>query len=100
MNGESGLDELLSGPTAVLMGDEDYLEPSKVIYKFSKENDFYKIKGGIIDGKVMTAEEIITLAKLPSKQELVAKLAGCLLANISKLAVALDQVKVQKEAQA
>ena len=100
MNGESGLDELLSGPTAVLMGDEDYLEPSKVLYKFTKENDFYKIKGGIIDGKVVTAEEIITLAKLPSKQELLSKLAGCLLANISKLAVALDQVKAQKEAQA
>ena len=98
MNGESGLDDLLTGPTAVLMGDEDYLEPSKVIYNFSKKNDFYKIKGGIIDGKVVTAEEIITLAKLPSKQELLAKLAGCLLANISKLAVALDQVKAQKEA--
>lgn len=100
MNGESGLDELLAGPTAILMGDEDYLEPSKVIYKFAKDNDFYKIKGGIIDGKVVTAEEIVTLAKLPSKQELVAKLAGCLLANISKLAVALDQVKAQKEAEA
>ncbi len=98
MNGENGLDELLTGPTAVLMGDEDYLEPSKILYNFTKENDFYKIKGGIIDGKVMTAEEIITLAKLPSKQELIAKLAGCLLANISKLAVALDQVRAQKEA--
>ena len=99
MNGESALDDLLTGPTAVLMGDEDYLEPSKVLYNFAKDNDFYKIKGGIIDGKVMTAEEIITLAKLPSKQELLAKLAGCLLANISKLAVALDQVKAQKEAE-
>ena len=89
MNGESALDDLLTGPTAVLMGDEDYLEPSKVLYNFAKDNDFYKIKGGIIDGKVMTAEEIITLAKL----------AGCLLANISKLAVALDQVKAQKEAE-
>ncbi|MBP3502414.1 MAG: 50S ribosomal protein L10 [Clostridia bacterium] len=98
MNGESGLDDLLVGPTAILMGDEDYLEPSKVIYNFTKNNDFYKIKGGIIDGKVMTAEEIIALAKLPSRQELLAKLAGCLLANISKLAVALDQVKAQKEA--
>ena len=99
MNGESALDDLLTGPTAVLMGDEDYLEPSKVLYNFAKDNDFYKIKGGIIDGKVMTAEEIITLAKLPSKQELLAKLAGCLLANISKLAVALDQDKAQKEAE-
>lgn len=99
LNGENGLDSLLEGPTAVVTSKEDYLEASKIIYKFSKDNDFYKIKGGIIDGKVMTAEEIITLAKLPSKQELLAKLAGCLLANISKLAVALDQVKAQKEAE-
>ena len=47
MNGESALDDLLTGPTAVLMGDEDYLEPSKVLYNFAKDNDFYKIKGGI-----------------------------------------------------
>ncbi len=36
MNGECGLDDLLKGPTAVVMGDEDYLEPSKVIYNFCK----------------------------------------------------------------
>lgn len=95
-----GLEEYLEGPTAVVLGYEDYLEPSKAIYNFTKANDYYKIKGGVIDGKVMIAEEIITLAKLPSKQELLAKLAGCLLANISKLAVALDQVKAQKEANA
>ena len=95
-NGESGLDDLLEGPTALVIGTEDYLEPSKVIYNFSKNNEFYKIKGGIIDGKVMTAEEIITLAKLPSRQELMAKLAGALLGNITKLAVALDAVREQK----
>lgn len=97
LNGENGLDSLLEGPTAVVTSKEDYLEASKIIYKFSKDNDFYKIKGGIIDGQVMTAEEIITLAKLPSRQELLAKLAGALPGNITKLAVALDQVKVQKE---
>ena len=97
VNGESGLNELLEGPTAIVYGTGDYLEPAKIIYNFSKDNDFYKIKGGIIDGKVMTAEEIITLAKLPSRQELLAKLAGALLGNITKLAVALDQVKSQKE---
>lgn len=95
-----GLEELLVGPTAVIMNDEDYLEAAKAIYKFAKENEFYKIKGGIIDGKVMTTEEIITLAKLPSKETLIGMLAGALLGNISKLAVALDQVKVQKEANA
>lgn len=96
MNGETGLDDILEGPTAVVIGDEDYLEPSKVIYNFTKANEFYKIKSGIIDGKVMTAEEIITLAKLPSRQELLAKLAGSLLGNITKLAVALGQVQAQK----
>lgn len=96
-NGESALDEALEGPVALVIGNEDYLEPSKVIYNFTKDHDFYKIKGGVIEGKVMTAEEIITLAKLPSRQELLAKLAGALLGNITKLAVALDQVKTQKE---
>ncbi|MBR0350333.1 MAG: 50S ribosomal protein L10 [Clostridia bacterium] len=95
--GIEGLEDKLEGPTAVIMTNEDYLEPTKAIYKFSKENDFYKIKGGVIEGKVMTAEEIITLAKLPSKETLLSMLAGALLGNISKLAVALDQVKVQKE---
>ncbi|MBO6233504.1 MAG: 50S ribosomal protein L10 [Clostridia bacterium] len=96
-SGIEGLEDQLVGPTAVIMCDEDYLEPTKAIYKFSKENDFYKIKGGVIEGKVMTAEEIITLAKLPSRETLLSMLAGALLGNISKLAVALDQVKVQKE---
>ncbi len=99
-NGENGLDELLEGPTAIIFGEEDYLEPSKIVYNYSKNNEFYQIKGGIIDGKVMTAEEIITLAKLPSRQELLAKLAGSLLGNITKLAATLDQVRIKKEANA
>ena len=96
-NGESGLDELLEGPTALITSKEDYLAPAKAVYNFAKKNEFYKIKGGIIEGKVMTAEEIITLAKLPSRQELLAQLAGCLLGNITKLAATLDAVRVKKE---
>ena len=45
----------------------------------------------------MTAEEIITLAKLPSREELLSMLAGGLLASISKIAIALDQVRIKKE---
>ena len=97
VNGESGLNELLEGPTAVIMNNEDYLEAAKAIYNYSKDNDFYKIKGGVIEGKVMTAEEIITLAKLPSRETLLSMLAGALLGNISKLAVALGEVQKQKE---
>lgn len=95
--GIEGLEDKLVGPTAVIMSNEDYLEPSKIIYNFIKNNEYYKIKGGVIEGKVMTAEEIITLAKLPSKETLLSMLAGALLANISKFAVALDQVRIKKE---
>ena len=96
-NGENELDSALEGPTAVVIAEEDYVEPLKAIYKFSKDNEFYKIKGGIVEGKVMSVEELITLAKLPSRQELLGMLAGALLGNISKLAVGLDQVRIQKE---
>jgi large subunit ribosomal protein L10 len=96
--GIEGLEDKLVGPTAVIMTNEDYLETTKAIYKFSKENDYYKIKGGVIEGKVMTAEEIITLAKLPSRDALLSMLAGALLGTITKFAVAVDQVRAQKEA--
>ena len=95
--GIEGLDDKLVGPTAVIMSSEDYLEPSKTIYEFTKNNEYYKINGGVIEGKVMNAEEIITLAKLPSKETLLSMLAGALLANIQKFAVAVDQVRIQKE---
>lgn len=98
--GFEGLEELLVGPTAVIINEEDYLEAAKAIYEFSKDNEFYKIKGGVIEGKVMTTEEIITLAKLPSKETLIGMFAGALLGNISKLAVALDQVAKKQEANA
>ena len=98
--GFEGLEDKLLGPTAVILGYNDYLDASKIIYEFSKENEFYKIKGGIIDGKVVTTEEIVTLAKLPSKETLISMLAGALLGNVSKLAVALGEVVKQKEAAA
>ena len=92
------LEDTLEGTTAVVLGYEDYLEPLKVIYNYSKDNEFYKIKGGIIDGKVVSVEELLTLAKLPSRETLIAQLAGALLGNISKLAVALNEVSKKKEA--
>ena len=95
-----GLEDMLTGTTAVIMGNEDYLEPLKAVYEYTKKNEAYKIKAGIIDGKVMSAEELITLAKLPSRETLISMLAGALLGNISKIAVAFDQVRIQKEAQA
>ena len=98
--GINELDEVLVGPTAVIIAKEEYLPTLKAIYKFAKENDFYKIKGGVLEGKVSSVEELTTLAQLPSREELIAKLAGCLLANVSKLAATLDAVRVKKESDA
>ncbi len=92
-----GLDDVLVGPTAILMDNNDYLAPAKTLYNYTKKNDSYKIKGAILEGKVISVEEIIELAKLPSREELLSKLAGSLLGTISKLAVGLDQVRVKKE---
>lgn len=94
------LDEALEGPTAVIIAQEEYLPALKAIYKFAKANDYYKIKAGVLEGNVSTVEELTTLAQLPSREELIAKLAGCLLANVSKLAATLDAVRVKKESEA
>ena len=96
--GVEGIEEsVLEGPTALIIGKDDYLPTLKALYAYVKEHDFYKIKSGIVEGKVSSTDEIITLAKLPSREELVAKLAGALLGNITKLAIAVNQVKEQKE---
>ena len=98
---ECGVEEIeLEGPTAVVLADEEYLPVLKAIYKYAKSTDFYKIKAGVLEGKVTSAEELTVLAQLPSREELIAKLAGCLLANVSKLAATLDAVKVKKESEA
>ena len=89
--------KLLEGPTAVTFSYEDYVAPAKVLYDYAKNTEFYKIKGGIMDGKVIDAEEVIKLAKLPSKEMLLTQLATVLLANIRNVAVVLDQVREQKE---
>lgn len=85
--------DVLVGPTAVIMSEEDYTSSLKAIYNYTKTNKEYKIKGGIIEGEVKNAEEILAIAKLPSKEELLSMLAGALLGNISKLAVALSEVQ-------
>ena len=99
---ECGFDveeEALQGPTAVIIAQEEYLPSLKAVYNYAKGKDFYEIKSGVLEGKVSSKEELTVLAQLPSREELIAKLAGCLLANVSKLAATLDAVRVKKEAE-
>ena len=96
-NGVKELDESLEGPSAIISSKEDYLSALKIAFKFSETHENYKFKGGIVEGEVKTAEELQTLAKLPSREELLSSLAGSLLGIISKFAVAINQVKELKE---
>lgn len=99
---EAGIDgvENLEGPTAVVLGYDDYVAPAKAVNTYAKDHEFYKIKFGIMDGKVISDKEVKKLANLPSKETLYAMLASALLGNIRNLAVVLNQVKEKKEANA
>jgi len=95
--GIEGFDIKLEGPTAVVIGYEDYVKSPKTINDFAKDNDFYKFKAGIMDGKVIEVSEIKKLASLPSKETLYSMLASALLGNIRNLAVVLDQARQKQE---
>jgi large subunit ribosomal protein L10 len=73
--------------TALLFSFEDEVAPVKVAYKFNQENDNLKILGGFIGGKndFEESEKIITLAQLPSRNELLAKMVGSISAPVSGL---------------
>jgi len=80
--GELG-DDIMEGPVAATFSYEDELSGLQILFKFSKENENLKLLGGIIDGKTVGRDEIIALAKLPSKKELYAKLLGSMNAPVS-----------------
>ena len=64
----------MSGEIAVLFGFEDPIKPLKSFYDFSRNNDNLKFVSGIIENSLLSKEEVITMAQLPSKQELLASL--------------------------
>ena len=81
------LDEsLLTGPTAIAFITGDPVDAAKGLRDFAKVNTPLVIKGGFLDGKQLTADEIKKLADLESREVLLAKLAGGLKANLSKAA--------------
>ncbi|MBU1017405.1 50S ribosomal protein L10 [Patescibacteria group bacterium] len=84
---ESGVDDLgddmLTGPVSATFSYEDEMTGLKVLFNFSKTNENLKLLGGVINGKVVGAEEIIQLAKLPGREELLAKLMGSMSAPVS-----------------
>jgi large subunit ribosomal protein L10 len=69
------LDDLLKGPTAIAFGFESPVEPAKVLAEFAKENEKVSIKGGMLEGKVISLAEVKALSELPGREELLAMIA-------------------------
>jgi large subunit ribosomal protein L10 len=107
--GLESLDPILNGPTALALSFSDPVAAAKIINEYAAKRDAtIKIKAGIVEGKVITPAQVTALAELPSKEQLVAQLAGTLIApvrglatvlnaNISGLARALQAVADQKQ---
>ena len=92
-----GLTPYLEGPSAAVISTTDATAPARVIGKFAKEADALEIKGGVVEGSVLSAEQLTAFSELPSKNALVASVLGTFLAPISSLACVLDQIREQKE---
>ncbi|WP_372808052.1 50S ribosomal protein L10 [Pontiella sp.] len=82
---------LLKGQTAMIYGDGDVVEVAKVIKKFTAAKKKPVIKGGFVEGKSISAEDVVELSKLPSKDVLRAMLLGTLQAPCSQLVGVMNQ---------
>ena len=90
--------EVLNGTTAMASTTGDPIAPARIVCEFAKKNKLpLSIKGGIVEGSVLTADQLNGFGELPSKNALVAQVLGTFLAPISSLAFVLDQVRIQKE---
>lgn len=91
-------DEVLNGTTAMATTTGDPIAPARIVCEFAKKNkNVLSIKGGVVEGSVLTADQLNGFGELPSKNALVAQVLGTFLAPISSLAFVLDQIREQKE---
>lgn len=97
--GIAGLDGMFTGPTALAFVSGDPVEAAKGLRDFAKTNPLLVIKGGVFEGRTITAGEVSRIADLESREVLLAKVAGAMKANLSK-AAGLFQAPLSKAARA
>jgi large subunit ribosomal protein L10 len=93
------LNEVLTGPTAIAFSGEDAVAPAKILNDFAKKNDALELKGGVVEGKVVSASEIKALAELPSREGLLSMLLSVLQAPVRNFALAVKAVADKDEQQ-
>jgi large subunit ribosomal protein L10 len=89
------VEDLLEGPSAIAFVNGDVVEAAKGLRDFAKANPNLVIKGGVVDGRAMSPEEIGRLADLDSREVLLSKVAGALKASIANAAATLDALPTQ-----
>ncbi|MBS9776183.1 MAG: 50S ribosomal protein L10 [Fusobacterium sp.] len=103
---EDSFDEILEGTTAFAFGYDDPVAPAKVVFDLSKakkkakakgQEDVFKIKGGYLTGKKVSIDEVESLAKLPSREQLLSMLLNSMLGPVRKLAYATVAIADKKE---
>ena len=101
-NNGYNFDDVLNGTTAMASTTGDPIAPARIVCEFAKKNKLktLTIKGGVVEGSVLTATELNGFGELPSKNALVASVLGTFLAPISSLAFVLDQIRMQKDGSA
>ncbi len=91
-------DEVLNGTTAMASTTGDPIAPARIVCEFAKKNKIeLTIKGGVVEGSVLSAAQLNGFGELPSKNALVASVLGTFLAPISSLAFVLDQARIKLE---
>ena len=86
------LDDMLAGPSAFVFAGEDAAAAAKAVKDFAKSNENLEIKGGLMEGKAVSAAEVEAIASLPSREELIAQIAGAISGVARGLATAINGV--------
>lgn len=94
----SDVNEYLTGPNAIAFSYDDVVAPAKILNDFAKAHKALELKGGIVEGKVVSTSEVQALAELPSKEGLLSMLANVLQAPIRNFAYAVKQIAEKQEA--
>ncbi|MFC4765960.1 50S ribosomal protein L10 [Effusibacillus consociatus] len=97
---ELGLTELdahLTGPTAIAFSYEDVVAPAKILNDFAKTHKALEIKAGVVEGRVVSLDEVTALATLPSREGLISMFLSVLQAPMRNFAYAVKQIADQKE---
>ena len=90
--GLSGMDDVLHGTSAIATSADDYVAAARILQKFADTHEQFNVKTGFIDSEVISVEKIKSLAKLPSREVLLANVLGAFQAPIASFARAIQAI--------